>query len=282
MIHIIKQAIKKILRKLNYELLRINIDNKQLIYEYFNLNSIEKIKTNLFFGKRPELTHSDIQIVKYIFQNDLTMVSPARLIDTMLAVRYVNDNKINGAFVECGTWRGGNSIAASLVCKSQSINREFYIYDTFTGMSKPNDEIDQSIFHNESSVYTYKKNQENDHNLWCYSSLKEVKNNFKNASLSLENIKFVEGMVENTLKISSNLPDRIAVLRLDTDWYESTLTELEYLYPKLESGGIILIDDYGYWDGARKAVDEFFSKKGAPLRPFFAHSDFTGRLGIKK
>ena len=94
----------------------------------------------------------------------------------------------------------------------------------------------------------------------CYSSLEEVKMNIKLSSgnKSLDNINLIEGKVEDTLKISKNLPEKISILRLDTDWYESTKIELEVLFPKLSKGGILIIDDYGQWKSSRKAVDEFF------------------------
>ena len=86
-----------------------------------------------------------------------------------------------------------------------------------------------------------------------------------------------KGKVEDTLpKIS---PDEISILRLDTDWYESTRCELEVLFPKLSVGGVLIIDDYGHWQGCRKAVDEYFSKHG--IRMFLQRIDYTGRVGIK-
>ena len=75
-----------------------------------------------------------------------------------------------------------------------------------------------------------------------------------------ERIHFVRGPVEETLPAGA--PDEIALLRLDTDWYESTRHELEHLYPRLAAGGVLLVDDYGHWEGARKAVDEYFADHG--------------------
>lgn len=276
-----KRIIKKIFESLNYEILKTKYDNKQLSYEYLNLERNEEIKKNKFIEKRPELNEEDINSIKYVLNNDLTMVSSARLTDTVLAVRHVETNNIQGSFVECGTWRGGNVIAASLANKRYFEERDFYIYDTFAGMSEPNNTIDKSLFLGDSSKSIFNKHQELNFNSWCYASLDEVKENIKAAGLSLENINFIKGKVEDTLKVTSNLPEKISVLRLDTDWYDSTIIELEVLYPKLEIGGVILIDDYGYWDGAREAVDSYFSRQDTPKRPFFAQSDFTGRVGIK-
>jgi len=276
-----KKIIKKIFGSFNYEILKTKYDNKQLSYEYLNLERIEEIKKNKFLEKRPELNEDDVNAIKYVLKNDLTMVSPARVTDTVLAVKHVESNNIHGSFVECGTWRGGNAIAVALACKKYFNNRNFYIYDTFTGMSEPDSSVDKSVFLGDNSKNIFNKHQELNFNSWCYASLCEVKENFIKAGLSLENINFIKGKVEDTLKIKSNLPEKISVLRIDTDWYESTMVELEVLYPKLEIGGVLLIDDYGYWDGAREAVDNYFSRQDTPSRPFFAQSDFTGRVGIK-
>ena len=147
-------------------------------------------------------------------------------------------------------------------------------------MSEPDDSVDKSVFLGDSSTSIFNKHQELNL-IHGVMPLDEVKENFTKAGLSLENINFIKGKVEDTLKIKSNLPEKISVLRLDTDWYDSTMIELEVLYPKLEIGGVLLIDDYGYWDGAREAVDNYFLRPDTPRRPFFAQSDFTGRLGIK-
>ena len=113
----------------------------------------------------------------------------------------------------------------------------------------------------------------------CYSSLDEVKKNINLAAgeNSLESINLIEGKVENTLKINKNLPEKISILRLDTDWYESTKIELEILFPKLSNGGILIIDDYGQWKGSRKAVDEFFFNKNVVMN----YVDFSCRVIIK-
>jgi O-methyltransferase len=105
-----------------------------------------------------------------------------------------------------------------------------------------------------------------------------VKANFANAGLLAEGVKFVKGDVAQTLAEPNELPAVISVLRLDTDWYESTRAELESLYPRLSRGGVLIIDDYGHWGGARKAVDEYFSQRD---RPFFQYIDQTARSGVK-
>jgi O-methyltransferase len=94
-----------------------------------------------------------------------------------------------------------------------------------------------------------------------------------------DKIIFIQGDVAVTLEVPNNLPEGIAVLRLDTDWYESTKKELEILYPRLSVGGVLLVDDYGHWVGAREAVDEYFKRHNN--RPFLVYNDNTGRAGVK-
>jgi len=89
---------------------------------------------------------------------------------------------------------------------------------------------------------------------------------------------FIQGKVEDTLpKIT---PEKISLLRLDTDWYESTYQELLHLFPKLSKGGTIIIDDYGHWKGAREAVDDYFKEKG--IKILLNRIDEIGVIGIKQ
>ena len=108
--------------------------------------------------------------------------------------------------------------------------------------------------------------------------LHEVKQAMMLTRYPWEKLIFVPGRVEVTLP--DQAPEQIALLRLDTDWYESTYHELEHLYPRLADGGILIVDDYGHWQGARQAVDDYFRNHGidAELRTI----DFTGRLLVKR
>jgi hypothetical protein len=94
---------------------------------------------------------------------------------------------------------------------------------------------------------------------WSYASISDVKNNLKKKCKNIKNIHLIKGKVEDTLKFFK--PKKISLLRIDTDFYESTKIELEILYPLLSKNGILIIDDYGNWKGCRKAVDEYFGKK---------------------
>ncbi len=198
----------------------------------------------------------------------------------MNAVKHVKNQKIEGDFVECGVWKGGNLIIYNSLNKKYNLGKKIFGYDTFSGMSEPT--IHDNNFLNINAKNEWEKNKKaNNVNLSfnCYSSLDEVKKNINLAAgeNSLESINLIEGKVENTLKINKNLPEKISILRLDTDWYESTKIELEILFPKLSNGGILIIDDYGQWKGSRKAVDEFFFNKNVVMN----YVDFSCRVIIK-
>jgi elongation factor P hydroxylase len=93
----------------------------------------------------------------------------------------------------------------------------------------------------------------------------------------MDRVHLVQGLVEETLPAQA--PESIALLRLDTDWYKSTLHELEHLYPRLVRGGVLLIDDFGYWQGARQATEEYFARH--PPAPLLVAVDQTGRVGVR-
>jgi hypothetical protein len=88
---------------------------------------------------------------------------------------------------------------------------------------------------------------------------------------------FAKGRVEETLPAQA--PDQLALVRLDTDWYESTRHELVHLYPRLAPGGVLIIDDYGHWDGVKRAVDEYFSAQAEPL--LLSRIDYAARVAVK-
>lgn len=207
-----------------------------------------------------------------------TMTSAARGVALMRAVEYTEKYRIPGAFVECGVWKGGSVMAmAERLNSLGSGNREIYLYDTFEGMSEPTG-ADKS-FDGRSAISQLSESEKEDtHSVWCYSTLEEVKSNIAQSNYPMEKLHFIKGKVEDT--IPATIPEKIALLRLDTDWYESTKHELTHLFPLLVEGGVIIIDDYGHWEGCRKAVDEYF--EAHRIRIFLSRIDYTGRIGIKQ
>lgn len=204
-----------------------------------------------------------------------TMTSYERIWALVESVEYVVRNQIVGSVVECGVWKGGSMMAAALaLLEVGESDRQLFLYDTFTGMNKPTD-MDVS-WSGESAEQTFSKLQTMGQG-WCEAPLSEVRQNLLSTGYPEEKMTFVQGSVEETL--CKTVPDRIAILRLDTDWYESTQCELEALYPRLSIHGVLILDDYGHWQGARQAVDEYFGRK--ILKPFLHRIDYTGRVLIR-
>jgi O-methyltransferase len=231
-------------------------------------------------GRPPEMSQEEWQLIEDVIRQELTMVSRERLCSTLLAAKFVVTANIEGAFVECGVWRGGNSIVASRIFQMHNqLDRWVYLYDTFAGMTQPKD-MDYQLRDGMRAKLQFEQNQVGETNLWSNASVEEVRKNFNNFGLDVGGtIRLIKGDILLTLKDERNLPEKISVLRLDTDWYESTMYELEVLFPRLSQGGILIIDDYGDWAGAKKAVDEYFLR--APRKVFFQPIDYTGRIGVK-
>ncbi|MFY9310422.1 MAG: TylF/MycF/NovP-related O-methyltransferase [Bacteroidia bacterium] len=193
------------------------------------------------------------------------------------SVKYVLDNNIPGDFVECGVWKGGSAmLIAKILAEVKVTDRKIYLYDTFEGMSEPTGkDVD---FKGDTAVKLMNESDKfAQRNVWCYSTLEEVQNNLFSTGYPKENIVFVKGKVEDT--IPATAPVRISLLRLDTDWYESTYHELLHLYPLLSVNGVLIIDDYGHWKGAREATDDYFKKYG--VRILLNRIDYSVRTGIK-
>jgi hypothetical protein len=198
-----------------------------------------------------------------------TMTSVERLWAMWQSLTHIAAANIPGDIVECGVWKGGNLALAGLVCDAKGLDRSIYGFDTYTGMTAP------TASDGASALGKFEKFQR-EGSEWCYSPLDEVKANIARVT-KYDRYRFIAGKCEDTLSDPANLPEQISILRLDTDWYESTKAELEVLYPRLSPGGILILDDYGHWGGARQAADEYFSTKPALL----SRIDYTGRLHIK-
>ena len=204
-----------------------------------------------------------------------TMVGPLHLDLAMNAVEKLNRDGTEGAIVECGVWKGGLSMAMLLVNQRHNTDRHFYLYDTFEGLPEPKDDkngkfaqrsfqmIQDRFQHNKTNemIDMWEKRGDFEDGKWNYGPLDVVKNNMYYSGYPKEKIHFIQGKVEDSLQIPANLPDKIAVLRLDTDWYESTKVELEVLFERLVPGGLLAVDDFCHWAGASSAVSEYFEEK---------------------
>lgn len=222
-----------------------------------------------------EATDPDFCAIYEICKQE-TITSAERMYALYKSVEYLVRSNIKGDIVECGVWKGGSMklIALSLIHFNDT-DRKLYLYDTYNGMTEPKTE-DVYVSHTEVSALTkWKKLKKEDGNEWCNVSLEEVQNVLRTTGYPKEQIIFVKGEVEKT--IPNTMPESIALLRLDTDWYESTKHELVHLYPRLNKNGVLIIDDYGHWRGSKQAVDEYF--ESSPL--FLSRIDASGRIAIK-
>jgi O-methyltransferase len=215
----------------------------------------------------------DVELYRRVDQ--YTMTTPPRIYALARAVEYVAARGTPGAIVECGVWRGGSMMAAALTLLRLGVaDRELYLYDTFSGMPPPTEEDTTRSGERAADLLA---SGDADSDIWAIASLDDVRAAVLGVGYPGERIHFVEGPVEETLP--ADAPDEIALLRLDTDWYSSTKHELVHLYPRLVRGGVLILDDYGYWQGARRAVDEYLAEQGEHL--LLNRIDGTARIALK-
>jgi O-methyltransferase len=206
-----------------------------------------------------------------------TMTNPERVVVLSRAVAHVAAAKVPGAIVECGVWRGGSMMAiARTLQRAGAADRRLYLFDTFEGMPEPT-QHDRSVFGEVATDKFGATRVGEDASDWARAGLDEVRRNLGTTGYPRELVEYVQGKVEDTLP--GRAPEAIALLRLDTDWYESTKHELETLWERVVLGGIVIFDDYGHWEGCRRAVDEFFARLESP--PFLSRIDYSGRLLVK-
>jgi O-methyltransferase len=228
--------------------------------------------TGLTFDMEPEF------LALYERCRTETMTSIERMHALWSALRYVVHNRIDGDIVECGVWRGGSMMLSALTLgAAEGARRRLWLYDTFAGMSEPSDADVQAMSGLRARDVLAEAPRTEADPFWAIAPRATVESNMRATGYPADAVVYIEGPVEETLPAEA--PDQIALLRLDTDWYESTKHELTCLWPRLAGGGVLIVDDYGYWRGARRAVDEYFS--GAPILPLLARVDFTGRIAVK-
>jgi len=205
-----------------------------------------------------------------------TMTSPERIFSVIQAARYIVSAGIAGEIVECGVWRGGSMMAAALtLAQLGRLDLPMRLFDTYEGMSAPT-AADVDITGRPASR-RFARARRGQGSTWCKASIEDVQANMASTGYDMRRVQLVKGKVEDT--IPARAPEAISLLRLDTDWYESTRHELLHLYPRLSRGGVLIIDDYGYWQGSRQATDEFFASAGVTM--LLNRVDYTGRVGVK-
>lgn len=206
---------------------------------------------------------------------EATMSSSSRMYALYKAVNYIVDAGIPGDFVECGVWRGGSVMVMALTLLKRGVtDRTIHLYDTFDGMPPPGaGDVDLQGASAANLLATSDKGDEA--SIWCCVGMDVVRQNLARTGYPADRLHLVPGLVEET--VPARAPASIALLRLDTDWYQSTRHELEQLYPRMTPAGVLIIDDYGHWRGARQAVDEYFSTRPILLNRI----DYSGRIAVK-
>ncbi len=208
-----------------------------------------------------------------------TMTSAERLYALYKSVEYLVKASIPGDIVETGVWLGGSCmLAAETLLRLGDRSRRILLFDTFEGHPRPDREKDVDIWGNRASEEWERQTAQHGAGKWGYASLEQVKANLAQTGYPSDKLVFVKGKVEET--ILANIPPQVALLRLDTDWYESTKASLDYLYPKLAPGGVLIIDDYGHYKGQKQAVDEYFAALGE--HPLLHRIDYSCRVMLKR
>jgi hypothetical protein len=250
-----KKLLRKALRRLGWDLVPYSSDRP---WEFASLPDLSEPQRSIIMAAKP-----------------FTMTTMERMAALISAVTYVTQNQTAGDIAECGVWRGGSMIPVALTLLAHGDrSRSLYLFDTFEGMTPP-DEADRDLYG--VSAGSQLKRDPQGTGIWCYASLEDVRANMLATGYPKDKIHFLKVKVEDTLPVHS--PASLAILRLDTDWYESTRHELIHLYPLLRRQGVLILDDYGHWRGARKAVDEYFAELGGGV--YLHRIDYAGRLVIK-
>lgn len=233
MFQIVKRTMRNIFRRLGFDIVR-------------------------FTGEYPlDFDDTTIELCRYV--QPYTMTNKERIFVLRKSVEYIIDHDIPGDIVECGVWKGGSMMAVARTLMAKHVNnRRLYLFDTFEGMSEPTGH-DRNIL---GELAADRMNGGSGFGIYG-DLLDEVRRNMRDTGYNEDNVFLVKGKVEDTLP--AHAPDQISLLRLDTDWFESTYHELTHLYSRLSVGGVLIIDDYGHWEGATKAVDQYIAERGLRL-----------------
>ncbi len=174
-----------------------------------------------------------------------TMVGIKRLENIQYCLETIIRENIPGDLIETGVWRGGCVIFMNAILRAYCItNRKIWVADSFFGMPTPDFE-----------KYPHDKGNDLSMNLELSVSLQQVKANFRKYELLDDNVRFIKGWFSDSLPFAPI--KQLALLRLDADLYESTMTSLTNLYPKLVLGGFVIVDDYGVFDACKQAIHDY-------------------------
>ena len=209
-----------------------------------------------------------------------TMTSPERGYALYQAVHHVIDQDIPGAFVEVGVWKGGSSMLIALTLLARGItDRNLVLIDTFEGMTEAGArDSDVHGIHADDLLAGSRGDAVADLTR-AEAGIDQVRTNMAATGYPAARLRIAKADARHDLpKLHTSM---IAMLRLDTDFYDSTLAELEQLYPRVSQSAPVIIDDYGHWQGCRDAVETYFEQDPKHARPMMWAVDYTGRVFLK-
>lgn len=204
------------------------------------------------------LTNSLRQKVIANIVQPFTLVGPERIRNLYRLARRIETERISGDVVECGVFNGGTAAVLAHFATHSRLRRTVWLFDSFEGMPQTTEEDGEA-----AQAYTGE----------VVGNVKNVLQVLKMVDADLARVRIVEGWFHDTFA-TVNI-ERIALLNIDADWYESVKLCLETFYDKVVVGGYILIDDYGHWAGCQRAVDQFFATRQVPCK--LHKVDYTAR-----
>jgi len=194
-----------------------------------------------------------------------TMLSAESLYDLWITINYIKKRGLNGDIVEFGVWKGGSLELSARAIKQFNCKNRLIGIDTFSGHPIPHEDEEDAWGNNMKARYLEELEQ---FGSWAESSMDDVRMNLEKIT---SNFKLIKEEVTGSTTLSEI--ESIAILRLDMDWYDPTKAALENFFHRIQTGGSIIIDDYGHHTGAKKATDEFFRKHNIHLN--FRHINYS-------
>lgn len=254
--------IKKILKQI-LEVLRSFLSEKQFKFLFnFLYNLMNKIIRLIYLFKVIYIyfLSTDENKNKYLLTFKLlpyTMGGPKAIENAFVVTRIIDNNNIEGCIIECGVAKGGAS--AMMILTNHMFHnkkRSLLLFDSFEGLPNPTEE---DFVGEKSGDYVQSLDQGD-----CLGTVEQVSNLFKSLKIDYSKVKYIKGWFQNTIPDYA-LDEKIAILRLDGDWYESTKIPLEKFYDYISIGGAIIVDDYGTCFGSKKAVNEFIQSRNLDI-----------------
>ena len=208
---------------------------------------------------RPDSFFDALRTLRLIHSlRDYTAVLPTRLGTLHRLARDIDQHSVRGDVVECGVYNGGSAALMASVCTRSPMDRKIWLFDSFEGLPQPTERDGEKA---RGCIW------------WCHGDLAKVRTIFDKLRISDSGVHIVKGWFRNTFP-GVDIGE-IALLHIDADWYDSVRLCFERFYENVQPGGYIVIDDYGHWEGCRRATDEFLKERSIEVK--LTRVDYTGR-----